>query len=139
MLVVPVQIPPLPFCVFCLAFFSFFQIFLPFFSFFLQFPLFPFLFFSLGFKFRLGLGLGLGLDLAHKVHMNEVPSETCKPDCQPFLPTQLKSYNTIQYNTIQYNTIQYFINPFPLGFSGLIYIRLKIELNISNKIITICY
>ena len=34
------------------------------------------------------------------------------------------------------NTIQYFINPFLLGFSGLIYIRLKIELNISNKIIT---
>ena len=34
-----------------------------------------------------------------------------------------------------YNTIQYFINPFLLGFSGLIYIRLKIELNISNKII----
>ena len=37
---------------------------------------------------------------------------------------------------MQYNTIQYFINPFLLGFSGLIYIRLKIELNISNKIIT---
>ena len=35
--------------------------------------------------------------------------------------------------------IQYFINPFLLGFSGLIYIRLKIELNISNKIITMCY
>ena len=39
-------------------------------------------------------------------------------------------------NAIQDNTIQYFINPFLLGFSGLIYIRLKIELNISNKIIT---
>ena len=41
--------------------------------------------------------------------------------------------------TIQYNTIQYFINPFLLGILGLIYIRLKIELNISNKIITMCY
>ena len=37
------------------------------------------------------------------------------------------------------HTIQYFINPFLLGFSGLIYTRLKIELNISNKIITMCY
>ena len=40
---------------------------------------------------------------------------------------------------VQYNTIQYFINPFLLGFSGLIYIILKMELNISNKIITMCY
>ena len=31
------------------------------------------------------------------------------------------------------STIQYFINPFLLGFSGLIYIRLKIELNIMYE------
>ena len=47
--------------------------------------------------------------------------------------------NNRSEESIQYNTIQYFINPFLLDFSGLIYIRPKIELNISNKIITMCY